>query len=195
MLDESRVRSDAGQLTVLIQLAADSDRKARDELYERVYHELRAVAHRLMRRRQGNELQTSALVHEVVIRFERSDALRYMANRRVFFSVATRAMKQILIDHFRRRQKLVDSRDRNVQALEIAVKSIEEQVGFDFGNLHSALHALEQESPRQHSVVMHRFFGGLSIKATAEMLEVSEGTVERDWRLARTKLFRWMRED
>lgn len=195
MLEDSKIASDQAPLTDLIQLAAGRDKAAKDALYERVYDDLRAVAHRLLRRERSNELQTSALVNEVVVRFERSDALGSMANRRVFFSVAARAMNQILIDYYRKRKKRLDNPDRCAQALEIVVTAIEQKTGFDFGSLHHALQKLEQDAPRQHSVVMHRFLGGLSVKTTAELLDVSEGTVERDWRLAKTKLFRWMAQE
>ena len=193
MPDELEFSADAAPLTELIQMAAD-DRSAKDSLYHRVYDDLRTVAHRLMRKHRGNDLQTSALVNEVVIRFERGDALQTMANRRVFFSVATRAMNQILVDHFRRRKKNVDSPDRNALALNATVESIEKQVGCDFGCLNCALEKLEHASPRQHAVVMHRFFGGLSVASTADILDVSVGTVERDWRLAKAKLFQWIQE-
>ena len=70
---------------------------------------------------------------------------------------------------------------------------MEEQSGCDLEALNQALGKLEVDSPRQHQVVMHRFFGGLTIAQTAEMLEISAGSVERDWRLARARLYRNLR--
>lgn len=176
-------------LTELIQESGESE-TAKARLYEEVYDELRQAAQRFTRRQHPGDFQTTALVNEVLLRFETGDALRNMANRRVFFSIALRAMNQILIDHYRRRKKLVDSPNRRAEPLDHAVAVIEDQLGFDFEQLQSALEKLSNESPRQHQVILHRFFGGLSIKDTAELLDVSDGTVERDWRLARAKLFR-----
>ena len=184
---------DTRRITQLLHRAAE-DGNAKEELYCEVYSDLKAAANRLMQRQCDGELQATALVNEVVLRFEKSNALRKMENRRVFFSVALRAMKQVLTDHFRRRKKLVDGGGRSAELLDRTLAAIEEQSGYDFERLRLALDKLEQNSPRQHAVVMHKFFGGLTIEQISVVLEVSEGTVERDWRLARAKLFRRMRE-
>lgn len=192
MTDNSQLRP----LTNLLQLAADNDVEAKDELYRRVYDDLKLAARRILfRERNVGEMQTTALVNEVILRFEASEAIEKMANRRVFFSVAIRAMNNALVDHYRRRKKLIDSPDRVAAPLDDAVKWIEDETGFDFERLQIELEVLATESPRQHSVVMHRFFGGLSVPATAELLETSVATVDRDWRVARAKLLRRMRED
>ena len=136
------------------------------------------------------ELQATAIVNEVILRFEKGDVLKSVTNRRVFFSVANRAMRQVLIDHYRKRKKLVDSPNRSASPLDAAVQWIESQVNADFEDLQLALQALGEHSQRQHDVVMHRFFSGLSMKETAALLDVSLPTVERDWRLARAKLLR-----
>lgn len=183
-------------LTSLLHLAADNDSDAKEELYVRVYDDLRRAARRLLlHERRVGEMQTTALVNEVVLRFEMGASLEKMANRRVFFAVAIRAMNNVLVDHYRRRKKLIDSPDRGVSPLDDAVRWIENQVGADFEGLQNALHTLSEESPRQHSIVMHRFFGGLSAKATADVLGVSIATVERDWRLARAKLLHRLKDD
>lgn len=195
VLSAERMTDETEPLTAILQLAAQDDRRAREKLYKRVYDELRRAAHGLLlRERRKGEMQTTALVNELVLRFEGSDALAKMANRRIFFATAIRAMNHILIDHYRRRQKLVDSPDRAAVQLDDAVKWIEEQVGYDFEQLQLELEKLANESPRQHSVVMHRFFSGLSVKDTADILDVSLPTVERDWRLARAKLLRRLSE-
>ncbi len=189
MADNIDNGTDDGQpLTDLIQRAAQNEPGAKDALYNRLYDELRDIAHRLIRRHHANDLQTTALVNEVVLRFEKSDSLRSMANRRVFFFVATRAMNQILIDQYRRRKKSIDSPDRTEQPLDKVLETIEMRLGTEFGALHLELDRLATESPRQHSVIMHRFFAGLTIRETAELLEVSDQTVERDWRIVRAKL-------
>ena len=104
-------------------------------------------------------------------------------------------MNQILIDHYRRRKKLVDSPDRKANPMDAAVHWIEKQVNADFEDLQLALHSLADHSQRQHDVVMHRFFGGFTIKETAELLDISAQTVERDWRLARARLMCELEDD
>ena len=183
-------------LTDLIQAAANDVDGAKNELYQRVYDELRELAHNIMVREQkAQELQATAIVNEVILRFEKGDVLKSVTNRRVFFSIANRAMRQILIDHYRKRRKLVDSPDRTMSPLDAAVQWIEDQVDANFGDLQLALQSLGEHSQRQHDVVMHRFFGGFTIQETAELLDVSAQTVERDWRLARARLLRELRED
>ncbi|MCA9184540.1 MAG: ECF-type sigma factor [Pirellulaceae bacterium] len=186
---------DPSKLTDLIRRAAADDPQAKEQLYARVYDDLRSVARSVMWKNKGGELQTTALVNEVILRFERGNSLKTIDNRRVFFSVALQAMHQILVDHYRRRRKSIDSPDRKPEPLDEAVRTIESQVGADFEQLQQALDKLQRESPRQHAVIMHRFFGGLTISDTAILLEVSEQTVERDWRLARAKLFRNLKDD
>lgn len=194
-LSANRMTDETEPLTAILQLAAQDDRHAKEELYNRVYDELRRVAHGLLfRERRRGEMQTTALVNEVVLRFEMSNALDKMSSRRIFFATAIRAMNHILIDYYRRQMKLVDSPNRKAAQLDDAVKWIERQVGSDFEQLQLELDKLGEESPRQHSVVMHRFFSGLSVKETAEMLNVSVPTIERDWRLARAKLLRRLDE-
>jgi RNA polymerase sigma factor (TIGR02999 family) len=189
-MPESKYTSD---ITGLLARAGAGDQLAKDRLYGAVYDELRRLAHTVMSSRHRGDLQSTALVNEVVLRFEKAQCLQSFANRRVFFSVAIRAMDQILINHYLLRKKEVDSSDRRREPLDAVVEAIEEQCGCDFEALHDALEKLEVDSSRQHAVIMHRFFGGLTIAQTATLLEVSEGTVERDWRLARAKLYRMLK--
>jgi RNA polymerase sigma factor (TIGR02999 family) len=186
-------REDLTDITQLLQLAGAGDREARESLYRVVYDDLRRLARNLMRSRGAGDLESRALVNEVVLRFEKGDCLQSFENRRVFFSVAIRAMKQILISHYRRRKKEVGGSDQVREPLDLVVEAMEEQSGCDFEALNEALGELEVNSPRQHQVIMHRFFGGLTIAQTAEMLEISAGSVERDWRLARARLYRILR--
>ena len=188
--------ADQYPLTDLIQFAAEDADGAKDQLYQRVYDELREAAQNIMRREQkAQELQATAIVNEVILRFEKGDVLKSVTNRRVFFSIANRAMRQVLIDHYRKRKKSVDSPDRSAGPLDAAVHWVENQVNANFEDLQLALQALGEHSQRQHDVVMHRFFGGFTIQETAELLGVSVQTVERDWRLARARLLRALKED
>ena len=188
-------QNDDEELTSLIQNAASDKPNARAELYSRVYDNLRSAARRLLNRQRRSEFQTTALVNEVIFRFERGGALTSMENRRVFFSVAIRAMNQVLVDHYRKRKKQIDGPDRLAEPLDGVIEQIESQVGTDLDHLQLELARLANESPRQHAVIMHRFFGGLTIPETAELLAVSEQTVQRDWRLARATLFRRLMDD
>jgi len=99
-------------------------------------------------------------------------------------------MNHILIDHYRSRKKLVDNSDRISHPFDEALLWVEQEAGVDIEELQRSLELLAQQSERQHAVVTHRFFGGLTISETAELLNVSAQTVERDWRLARVKLLR-----
>lgn len=176
-------------LTQLLHRAADGEAGAKEDLYDLIYDDLRNAARRVLRQHQRGDYQTTALVHESLMRFEKEGVLKkYSENRRVFFSVAIRAMQQVLVDHYRRRRREQDPLEDEANPFDQTISSIEEQTGFDFEDLAAALSNLEKENERQHAVITHRFFGGLTIQQTAGILEVSEATVERDWRLARAKL-------
>jgi RNA polymerase sigma factor (TIGR02999 family) len=177
-------------ITQLLGRAAEDDAQAKEQLYRLVYDDLRQVAHRLIGSQAGRELQTTAVVNEVLLRFERARSLKSMANRRVFFSVAARAMNHVLLDHYRRRSKLVDGGQRMREPLDDLLGKIEEENGCDVESLDGALRELQRTSPRQHAVVMYRFYAGLTVPQIADLLQVSPKTVERDWRLARAKLYR-----
>jgi RNA polymerase sigma factor (TIGR02999 family) len=158
---------DPADITQLMQLAGAGDREARESLYRVVYDDLRRLARNLMRSHSAGDLESTALVNEVVLRFEKGDCLQNFANRRVFFSVAIRAMKQILITHYRRRKKQLGGGDQVREPLDFVVQAMEEQSGCDLEALNRALGKPEVDSPRQHQVVMHRFFGGLTIARPA----------------------------
>ncbi|MCA9167620.1 MAG: sigma-70 family RNA polymerase sigma factor [Planctomycetales bacterium] len=178
------------EFTRLLDLASRDDASAKERLFQLVYDQLRAIASRLLKGQFAGDLQTTALVHEAFIKFERGNHLRNFANRKVFFSVAIRAMQQVLIDHQRHRLRALDGPKQTVQSLDYLVDSIEERAQCKFDVLMKSLRRLEQESPRLHAVVTYRFFGGLSYSRLAELLDVSVGTAERDWRLARAYLLR-----
>lgn len=181
-------------LTDLIQQVSAGNPVAKEYLYQRIYTSLRHVAHRKLTGKHYGDFQTTALVNEVVLRFERCGLVESVPNRRVFFAVASRAMNQVLIDHYRRRNKLVDGPQRTPNSLDAVLDQLEQTLGIGFEGLQEELTKLKTESPRQHAVIMHRFFAGLTIKETADVLGVSVQTVERDWRLARAKLLQRLSE-
>ena len=180
---------DPDDLTQLLALASADDPEAREKLYQVVYGQLKKIAHGLINHRNAGDLQTTALVHELFLKFERGQHCKSFVNRKVFFSVASRAMQQILIDHKRKRDQSLDGSHLQKHPLDAVIHSLEERSQTAIDSLTGALKQLEAVAPRQAAVVSYRFFVGLTIEQIAELLGVAAGTVERDWRLARAKLF------
>jgi RNA polymerase sigma factor (TIGR02999 family) len=165
------------------------DRDALDSLIPLVYEELRRIAqHYLRNERPGHTLQSTALVHEAYVRLIRQDLPQWQ-NRAHFFAVAAQLMRQILVDHARAYR--ADKRGGGVcnLALDDAEKDAL-QVDVDIVALDDALKTLSAMDPQQGKVVELKFFGGLSIEDTAEVLGVSSSTVKRDWITARAWLHR-----
>ncbi len=152
-----------------------------------VYDELRLVAKRQLRG-GGNTLQATALVHEVYVRLA-EDGRVLSHGRPYFFAAAARAMRQIVVDHARRRSRVKRGGGEKPLTLKTGDLGFE-SLATDLLDLHRALAALENLNPRQVRVVECRYFGGLGIQETAEALQISTRTVKRDWMLARAWLFR-----
>lgn len=182
------------EVSILLKQVKDGDESAREQLFGQLQSELRGMAAALMRsERPDHTLQATALVNEACVRLLDSDAIKNASDRRYFFGMANRAMRQILIDHARQRQAIKRGRDYQRGSLDIVLENFETSNGCRFGDLEASLEALEKDSPRQREVIELRFFSGLSIPEVAEVLDVSESTIERDWRLARAKLFKQLR--
>ena len=177
-------------LTLILGRARAGDEQARSELISLIYDQLRQVAARLMRReRQDHTLPPTAVVHEAVIRLLGDAVFDKSPDRSFLFASAARAMREVLIDHARRRA--ADRRGggwRRVP-LDHVVDYFEEQ-GLDIVAVHEALDRLAELNERQGQVMTLRYFGGLTVHEVAAALEVSVVTVERDWRLARA----WIRD-
>jgi RNA polymerase sigma factor (TIGR02999 family) len=177
-----------GDITALLARYRDGDRDAFDRLLPMVYAELHGRAHRqLALRRPGDTLVTTALVHEAWLKLAGSAAQSW--NDRIhFFAVASRAMRQILVDAARR--KTAGKRGGGARALSLDPADLatpdraEELVALD-----EALTRLAALDDRLARTVELRFFGGLSVEETAEALGVSPRTVKRDWRAARAFLY------
>jgi RNA polymerase sigma-70 factor, ECF subfamily len=177
------------QVTQLLVAWGGGDQAALDELMPLVYEELRRLARRYMgRERPGHTLQTSALVHEAYVRLVGQKDIHWQ-NRAHFFGIAARLMREILVDYARRRRYAKRGGDaRRVsldEAMTVSAERAAEVVALD-----DALKSLAEIDPRQSQIVELRFFGGLSIEETAEVLGVSRGTVMRDWTLAKAWLHR-----
>lgn len=180
--------SSSRDITGLLDAVRNGDRAALHQLFSAVYAELRAAAHRQLRAaRPGDTLQTTALVHEAYIKLAGSGRTDWR-DRHHFFSVAARAMRQIIVDYARARgaQKRGGQAPR-VDLDEQPVAVLEPE--YDLVALDQALTELEARSERPARIVELRFFGGLSVEETAEVMNISERTVKREWRRARAFLY------
>src|SRR4030095_15327667 len=178
-------------ITGWLQAWSRGDETALDRLTPVVYAELRQRARRLMgRERGGHSLQPTALIHEAYLRLVGSAPVDWR-DRRHFYALSARLMRQILVDHARSRGR----HKRGGAALPIAFDEtvMGPRKTPDLVRLDDALHALADTDARKSRVIELRFFGGLSVDETADILEVSPQTVLRDWRLAKAWLQREMK--
>lgn len=175
------------EVTQLLVAWSNGDRAALDELTPLVYEELYRLAHHHMsRERPGHTLQTSALVNEAYVRLIDQKNVRWQ-KRAQFFSIASRLMRRILVDHARSHHSAKRGGDiRRVSLDEAAVVARERAA--ELVALDEALNSLAAIDPRKSQVVELRFFGGMSVEETAEVLGVSPVTVMRDWSTAKACL-------
>ena len=175
-------------LTLILGRARNGDDGARGELVALVYDELRQVASGLMRReRADHTLSPTAVVNEAVIRLLGGAVFDKAADRDYLFASAARAMREVLIDHARRRAADRRGGGRHRVPLD-AVVDYFEGAGLDLVAVHEALDLLAERDERQAQVMTLRYFGGMTVAEVAAALGVSVVTVERDWRLARAWL-------
>ena len=179
-------------VTVLLKKAHGGDASAREDLYAQVYDELRRLARGKMRQeRDGHTLQPTALVNEAFLRLIQGEP--EWDSRAHFFGAAAEAMRRILVEHARKRARLKRGGDaQRVTFDELAIQA--EEPDLDVLVLDDALTALAAADARLARLVQLRYFAGLSIKATAEVLGVSAATVKRDWTYARAWLYERMTE-
>ncbi|HEY1895161.1 MAG TPA: sigma-70 family RNA polymerase sigma factor [Terracidiphilus sp.] len=179
----------ATPVTELLVRWRSGDGDALQALMPLVYDEMRRLAHRYLRReRPGHTLQSTALVHEAFVRLT-GNALPQWEDRAHFFAIAAHLMRQILVEYARSR----NAGKRGGDAIKLAIDSVDvpgQSPGLDIVALDDALKDLARIDPQQSRVVELRFFSGLSIGDTAEVLGISESTVKRDWNTARVWLFR-----
>ncbi len=185
-------RTDARpNVTVLLQAWSSGDREALDQLTPIVYDELRRLARRYMRgERSGHTLQTTALVNEAYLRLVDMKRMSWQ-NRAHFFAVSAQLMRRILVDHARRHNLKRGAGIQHVPLEDTAMVGGEREP--DFVALDLALRELAAMDTRKAQVVELRFFGGLNVEETAEVLKVSPVTVMRDWSTARAWLYRELR--
>ena len=187
--DKNSVReaSAAPDVSHLLRAWSDGDKAALDQLTPIVYDELHRLAQHYMRQeRSGHSLQASALVNEAYMRLVDYKRMRW-ENRAHFFAVSAQLMRRILVDHARRRN-LKRGGDIVRTVLEDAAEVGGDHVT-DLVGLNDALNELAKFDPRKAQVIELRFFGGLSVEETAEVLKVSAVTVMRDWSTAKAWLY------
>jgi len=181
-------------VTALLHAWTDGDRAALDQLTSIVYSELRRLAGAYMRReRAGHALQTTALVHEAYLRLINVGEVDWR-NRAHFFALAARSMRRILVDYARKSRSTKRGGAQGAE-YDIALNldefpSAESERALALCALDDALEAFARFDPRRAQVVELRYFGGLSVKETAAVLNVSQQTVMRDWKLAKAWLTR-----
>lgn len=183
--------SKSSQTTQLLKAWAQGDPGALDQLTPRVYEELRRIAGHLMQNeRPGRTLQTTALVHEAYLRLIDVKNVDWQ-HRAHFFAVSANIMRRILLDRARKRG--AGKRGGRSPHVDLdAIPDLDPAHSRELIALDDALNALAEVAPRQARVIELRFFGGLSVEETAEVLKVSPDSVLRDWRLARAWLLKEM---
>jgi RNA polymerase sigma factor (TIGR02999 family) len=181
----------APDVSALLEAWSRGDLAARDQVMPLVYEELRRRAKEYFRReRMGHALQATALVHEAYLRLIRQDRIVWQ-NRAQFYGVAAQMMRRILVDHARTKQR--GKRGGAARKLSLdEVMNLSQGRAADLVALDDALKALAEIDPRKSQVVELRFFGGLSVEETAEVLDVSPQTVLRDWKMAKAWLYQEM---
>ena len=176
-------------VTQLLERWSQGDEEALGQLMPLVYDELHRLAGAYLRReRREHTLQPTALINETYLKLIDQDHPNWK-NRAQFFGVAAQLMRRILVDHARRHHASKRGGDR----LNVSLRNIGafgNQPDADLLTLHDALDQLEKIDPEQSRLVELRFFGGLTIEETAEVMQISHATVEREWKIARAWLKR-----
>jgi RNA polymerase sigma-70 factor, ECF subfamily len=175
------------EITKLLEDYTNGNREVLDELLPLVYGELRRLAHSYLKsERQDHTLQTTALVHEAYLKLIDQHSVNFQ-NRAQFFALSATAMRRILLDNARRHtaEKRGSGDKISLEEIgEISLKANENLIELDL-----ALQELEQFDPKQAKIIELRYFGGLTIEETAEVLKISPATVKREWIMARAWLY------
>jgi RNA polymerase sigma factor (TIGR02999 family) len=179
--------ADTENVSQLLQEWSKGDQQALEELLPLIYNELRQLAHNfLYRERPGHTLQTTALVHEAYLKLIDQRDARWQ-NRSHFFAIAAQAMRRILIDSARRHAAMKRGGPQEKLSLDEA-PNVSIEPNLKLLALDEALNALAEIDPEQSRIVELRYFGGLTIDETAEVMKTSPATVKREWAMARAWL-------
>jgi len=183
----------SGEISQLLAACRRGEQGAMDKLFPVVYDELHAMAHRqLSRRRPGQTLNTTVLVHEAYIKLVDQSQAKWQ-DRNHFLSVTAVAMRHILVDYARRSS--AQKRGGDLRAVTADEELLVDRTGLgskaeEILAIHEALTSLTEMNARLSQVVELRFFAGLTVEEIAQVMEVSDRTVKRDWRKARAFLYR-----
>lgn len=185
----SRVKEGGENITELLAGYGRGDKEALDKLMPIVYEELRRQAARYLRREQGGHtLQTTALIHEAYVRLVDQRNVQWQ-NRAHFFGIAAQMMRRILVDHGRTKKRAKRGGSDVKVSLADATILVKQQ-DLDIVALDEALTRLAEIDEQQSKVVELRFFSGLTVEETAEVMHISPATVKRDWSMAKAWLHR-----
>ena len=179
--------SEQNDITAMLAAWAEGDKDALDRLTSRLYPEFRRIARRYLVRRTGDSLESAALANEVYLKLTSAGRIR-CENRTHFLALCAQMIRHTLVDHARRRR----STKRGGDALRVPLDEVLLEVetgGIEVIALDSALRSLAEIDGRKSRVVELRYFGGLSVEETAQILGVSVETAKRDWKMARAWLY------
>jgi len=181
--------SSSGNVSQLLAKWGNGDQAALDKLMPLVHSELRRLASNYLRReRQNHTLQPTALVNEAYLKLIDQKSARWQ-NRAHFYGVAAQLMRRILVDHARQHQAAKRGGPSQERLSITSADQLGEKPDLDLLALHEALEELKIFDQQQERIVELRYFGGLSIEETAEVMGIGHATVERDWKMARA----WLR--
>ncbi len=174
-------------ITGRLEAWSKGDQRALSDVIPLVYDDLRLIARKHLGRASAPSVQSGTLAHEAYLKLVNARGIR-CNNRAHFFALCSQMIRRILVDHARKRQTAKRGEGLQIPLNEALLGS--RARGIELEALDEALTALSKLDARKGRVVELRFFGGLSLEETAEVLEISEETVTRDWRTAKTWLFR-----
>lgn len=187
------LKVESQQITQLLIDWSEGNEFAKEQLFPIVYEELRQMARRYLRRQPlGHTFQTTELIHEAYLKLAKLDEKNWQS-RAHFFGVAAQAMRHILVDYARSKQR----QKRGGWQVRVTLSEneiISTEHSDEIVALDDALKQLADLDERKSRVVELKFFGGLNIEEIAEVLKISDKTVKRDWRFARTWLLRELAE-
>jgi len=186
--------NEQGEITRALLAASEGNEAASHQLWALVHDALRGLAHRVLRgEHHPQTLSSTGLVHEAYLKLVDQSRVEWH-NRAHFFAIACKAMRQILVDHARARNALKRHGRKNRVPLEEAL-SLAETRSEDLVALDEALTRLAAFDERMAQVVESRFFGGLTAQETADVMGISKRTADREWRRAKTYLYRLLEMD
>jgi len=188
-LIDDYVPSEPGSVGEVTRLLTTSDNGREDvsnKLFPLVYDEMRRLARAMMNRQSpGHSLQPTDLVHNVFVKLSKSEHPNW-ENKKHFMAVAARAMRSILVDHARAKQRKKRTAGEKRVPMDDWVEDFQKnEIGMDLISLNEYLASLESKDPRAAQVLEMRFFGGFSMEEIAAALGISERTIDRDWKFAR----------